>query len=87
MIASSGTDNVTVDLTERTPKSDVGDPLAACGLVDKRGETLTILVNVDPGVVQTNRTVDAGMNEDVGEVLEALRASVSVEWRGNPVIA
>ena len=48
---------------------------------------MIILVNVDPDVVQTNRTVDAGMNEDVGEVMEGLRASVSIEWRGNPVIA
>ena len=61
-------DNVMVDLTERTPKSDVDDP--ACGLVNKRG-VLTVIVNVVRGVVQTNRTADAEMNEDVGEVMEA----------------
>ena len=63
MIPSSGIGNV-------PPKSDVDDP--PCELVNKRG-VLTTLANVDPDVVQPNRTLDAGMNKDVGEVMKALK--------------
>ena len=78
-ISSSGIDNVTVgfaeyDLTEPAPKVTLTTRPADW----PTNEALTMVVNADRGVVQTNHTADAGMNEDVGRVTEAWKGSV--EW-------